>query len=91
MNIDDLSDQRESEINTNKRNISQKNAKRRKDLTFNLWEIMNVSTNDYIREIELRYFDDERHKALDYIKSISCCSMCHSDAQNSLERHDALD
>lgn len=53
----------------NEWNVKFKNVNQRQNLKHNLWDLMNISLNDCIHEIDLRFFDDDMHKKLNYVQS----------------------
>ena len=67
-----------------------KDSERRAKLSPGLWNLMNASDNDCIREIGLTFFDDDKHKLSNYQSPIPCCSLCHPDFQTPIEPHEEL-
>lgn len=73
-----------------KRRVNHKDADRWRDLPPALWDIMNVPADSCVRLVGLTFFDDEKHKKLDYLPPYPCCSTCDPDFQLSTACHETL-
>jgi len=51
---------------------------------------MNVSVNDCMHLVELTFFDDEKHKKLNYLSFYSCYFTCDLNFQLSIACHETL-
>ena len=48
-------------------------------MNIEIWKLINCNVDACFKKIELKYFDDEKHKMINWIKFFFCCHVCDSD------------
>jgi superfamily II DNA helicase RecQ len=79
-----------NESKKEKKSVKEKNADRRREMNSDIWELINLTSDQCARKIELRYFDDEEHKKTDWVKPPRCCHVCDSDFRLCIDSSEAL-
>ena len=59
-------------------------------MNIEIWKLLNCDVNECFRQIELKFFDDAKHKKIDWIKFSFCCHICDFDFRFSIETFQTL-